>query len=98
MKKAILILSLIIGLSFTDTGQSTFEYKDSTYTVCTGPKGGKFIVLKDGEKHYIKSTWEGAKDNGDGTATYKGQKYPITVGPKGGRYIIVNNKKIYLKK
>lgn len=101
MKKLIFTVALIAYALFGTCQKEgdKVTYQDSTYTVHVGPKGGKYIWLKSGEKHYLS---EGTKTGqrpvilSNGKAEYKGKQYDVQIGPKGGQYIIVDGKKIYI--
>jgi len=76
--------------------QTTTSYKGIVYPVQTGPKEGRFIVLKDSTKHYLNSNNQITKTNGD-EVIYKGNKYSPKTGSRGGKYIIVEGNKHYFK-
>ena len=67
--------------------QSNILYNGLNYTIHTGNKGGKYILVNN-KKIYIKPKSE--------YHIYKGNKYIIETGNNGGKYILVNNKKHYL--
>ena len=67
--------------------QSNILYNGLNYTIHTGNKGGKYILVNN-KKIYIKTKPE--------YHIYKGNKYIIETGNNGGKYILVNNKKHYL--
>ena len=98
--KALIAFSLLLVLSifFLNNchAQTTTNFKGKTYTIQTGPKGGKFITLEDHTKHYIATDKGGIKVVGN-EATYQGFKYPLQTGSRGGKYIIVNGNKLYIK-
>jgi len=98
--KALIAFSLLLVLSifFLNNchAQTNYTYKGKAYTITTGSRGGKFIILEDHTKHYITSENSGIKVVG-AEAIYHGVKYPIQTGPKGGKYIIVGNTKLYCK-
>lgn len=73
------------------------------YKVETGPKGGKFIILGNGEKRYISGLSKPQQNyptapEGAETIIWKEKEYPIITGPKGGRYFVTEEgKKRYIK-
>lgn len=90
------LLGLLFMLTLTLQSQTAVTYQGKSYAVQVGSKGGKYILLQDGTKHYI------AQDSkvvvSGNTATYLGKSYPITTGSKGGRYFVVNGNKHYITK
>lgn len=83
---------------------TTFTIDTEVYKVQTGPKGGKFIILGNGEKKYCSSLGNTSKNNlevaeGQKTILWEGKTYDIQTGPKGGLYFVDSaGKKRYLKK
>jgi hypothetical protein len=104
---AAIVVTLILWAS-----QCSAQYNsDSTqyslggemYKVETGPKGGKFIILGNGEKQYISGLSKSPQNypsapEGAETIIWEGKQYPIITGPKGGHYFIDEaGKKRYIK-
>lgn len=83
-------------ISAVTQAQTTYTYEGKSYSVVVGPKGGKYIILADGTKHYLATDRKTVIQGNN--VLYNGVSYPIVIGPKGGKYFIYKGSKVYLKK
>lgn len=87
-KKLVMLLLLLCTMTFV-MAQGQYNYKGKLYKIETGSKGGHYIKLEDGTKHYLTTITVNPDKK---TATYNGKQYTIQYGTKGGRYIMVESK------
>ena len=89
-------LMLLLVATLTGHAQATHSYQGKTYTVQIGPKGGKYIMLSDGTKHYIAQDLQVVVSGNN--AIYNGQTFPLLDGPKGGKYFVYKGTRKYVPK
>lgn len=99
----LLIITLTIIFGIEIAGAQTIPPETKTvngkvYTVLTGSRGGKYILLESGDKLYVSNYSKPVLTN-DTIAEYKGKKYPVHTGERGGKFIITETgSKIYIPK
>jgi hypothetical protein len=99
LKQNLILIGLTLALIFTYSIVDAQEVKvinGKEYTIQTGSRGGKFVLMETGEKVYLPK-YSAPVLTADTLATYKGKTYPVHTGSRGGRFILTETgTKVYL--